>query len=157
MESASKIAMEREAVGDGVAIDEPASMLERLFAAAGVTAMLGGSAIVAAFDPSNAGFFPVCPLYSLTGIACPGCGLTRGFHALFHGDVLAALDYNAMIPAFAILFGAFFVSMFLVAVRGRGLSQRFYAPRLMWVFLVSLAVFGLLRNIPLFPFSVLYP
>jgi hypothetical protein len=157
MESASNIAMEREAVGEQIAIDEPASTLERAFAAAGVTAMLGGSAFVAAFDPSNAGFFPVCPLYSLTGIACPGCGLTRGFHALFHGDVLTALDHNAMIPAFIVLFGSFFLSMFLVAVRGRGLSPRFYAPRLMWVFLVSLAVFGLLRNLPFFPFSVLYP
>ena len=157
MASASNIAMEREGVGEHSAIDETASTLERAFAAAGVTAMLGGSAFVAAFDPSNAGFFPVCPLFALTGIACPGCGLTRGIHALFHGDLLAAIDHNAMIPAFVVLFGAFFLSMLLVAVRGRGLSARFYAPRLMWLFLVSLAAFGILRNIPLFPFSVLYP
>src|SRR5918993_280777 len=87
--------------GDVTASGSP--KLERLFAAAGAAAIMSGSAAVWYFDPKAAGFFPVCPLYSLTGLACPGCGLTRGFHALFHGDVLTALDYNALLPFFAIL------------------------------------------------------
>src|SRR3982750_3221269 len=90
-------------------------MAVRWSAAAGVALMTAGLGTVAYFDPSKANFLPVCPLYSLTGYACPGCGLTRGFHALFHGDVLTALDLNALIPVWAVIFGYAFASMTLLA------------------------------------------
>src|SRR5258708_25977788 len=95
-------------------------LAERLTAAAGVVAMAGGSAAVTYFDPTTAGFFPVCPLYTLTGFACPGCGLTRGFHALFHGDIPTALHFNVLIPVWAAIFGYVFISSVLLAVRGKG-------------------------------------
>ena len=133
------------------------SFAERLFAGGGAAGMLIGAGAVAYFDPTTAGFFPVCPLYSMTGFACPGCGLTRGFHALFHGDLLGALDYNALLPGFALLLGFFFVSMVLTAVRGRALSITLIKPNYLWVFLVLLGVFGVVRNIPVYPFSVLFP
>lgn len=129
----------------------------RLLATAGVAVMAGGSVFVAYFDPTKANFFPVCPLYTLTGLACPGCGLTRGFHALFHGDVLTALDYNALIPLFVLIFGFLFVSMVLVAVRGRGFPKWAYAPKPLFAFFVLLIVFGVLRNLPFYPFTFLYP
>ena len=134
-----------------------ASASTRLFAAGGAVGMLAGAGTVAYFDPTTAGFLPVCPLYSLTGFACPGCGLTRGFHALFHGDVLAALDYNLLLPGFALLVGFFFISLFLIAVRGRGLSIDLLGPKYLWVFLVLLGVFGVVRNIPIYPFTILFP
>src|SRR6187549_1876594 len=92
-------------------------LVERLTAAAGVAGLTVGSAYVAYFDPATFHFFPLCPLFELTGFACPGCGLTRGFHALFHGDMLTALDFNALIPLVTIFLGYIFVSMFLIAVR----------------------------------------
>src|SRR6476646_11756481 len=92
--------------------------VQRLSAAAGVIGMLGGASVVWGFDPTTTHFLPVCPLYALTGFACPGCGMTRAFHALFHGDFLTALDFNALVPVFAVLLGFFFVSLVLYAVRG---------------------------------------
>src|SRR5438445_5956309 len=127
---------------------------ERLTAAAGVVAMAAGSGVVAYFDPTTAGFFPVCPLYSLTGFACPGCGLTRGFHALFHGDVLTALDFNALIPVWAVIFGYVFISSVLLAVRGKGLPMWPTWPRFLWTFMIVLLVFGVIRNLPFYPFTI---
>jgi Protein of unknown function (DUF2752) len=132
-------------------------LAERLSAAAGAAAIGGGSAFVALVDPATHSFFPVCPLYAITGFACPGCGLTRGFHSLFQGDVLTALDFNALIPVWAVIFLYVFVSLTLLAVRGRGLPVQLTAPRFLWTFMIVLLAFGVLRNLPFYPFSVLFP
>ena len=134
-----------------------ASTLTRVISAGGVLAGTAGAFAVAYFDPVNAGFFPACPFYQATGFACPGCGLTRGFHALFHGDVIGALDFNALIPFYFLFFVYLGVSMFLVAARGRGLSFGAFKPWLVYGFIVLFCVFGVVRNLPYYPFSVLFP
>jgi drug/metabolite transporter (DMT)-like permease len=131
--------------------------IQRISAAAGVIAMLGGASVVWAFDPSQTHILPVCPLYALTGFACPGCGLTRGFHALFHGDALTALDFNALIPLWTFVFGYLFLSLTLTALRGHGLPWRWVSPSMLFGFLVLLIGFGVIRNLPYYPFSVLFP
>lgn len=45
---------------------------------------------------------PPCYFYSLTGIPCPGCGLTRSVISLLRGDVLTAMRYNLM-PFFLVV------------------------------------------------------
>ncbi|MGI8812387.1 MAG: DUF2752 domain-containing protein [Pyrinomonadaceae bacterium] len=146
-----------EKTDEQLPISERADHVARSLAAAGVAVCVAGAAAVWYFDPSSSNFFPVCPLYSLTGYACPGCGLTRGFHALFHGDILTALDYNALIPMFAGFLGYLFLSMFLVAVRGRGLTMGKMNGPLLWMVFGLLLVFGVARNIPAYPFSILFP
>ena len=131
--------------------------IERLLAAASATAIISGSAAVWYFDPKTAGFFPVCPLYALTGFACPGCGLTRGFHALFHGDILTALDYNALLPFFAVLIAFALASMITFAIRGSRARVNLLHPNALWVFFVMLMVFGVVRNLPWYPFTILFP
>ncbi|MDQ3061249.1 MAG: DUF2752 domain-containing protein [Acidobacteriota bacterium] len=134
-----------------------ASTVERILAVAGIAAIGAGAFIVGYFNPTTANLFPVCPLYSLTGIHCPGCGLTRGFHALFHGDILTALHFNALLPIYAFVFGFLVVSMFLVAVRGRGLSWKIIPPSAMYGLLILAASFFVLRNLPFYPFNLLAP
>lgn len=133
------------------------STVERVSAGAGVLTTGAGAVIVGYFNPTTAGFFPVCPLYALTGINCPGCGLTRGFHALFHGDILTALHFNALLPIFVFLIGFTVFSMFLIAVRGRGLSWRIFPPSAIYGFMILAAAFFVLRNLPFYPFTLLAP
>ncbi|MFZ1701573.1 MAG: DUF2752 domain-containing protein [Pyrinomonadaceae bacterium] len=136
---------------------EISPVTERLSAAAGAAAMIGGSAFVTFFDPTKASFFPLCPLLTMTGFACPGCGLTRGFHALFHGDIITAIDFNLLIPMWAVIFGWVLVSLTLLAIRGKGLPMWPTYPRVLWGFVIVLFVFGVLRNIPLWPLTILFP
>jgi len=135
----------------------PRPLIERMLAAAGSISMIAGAGAVAYFDPTRANFFPVCPLFALTGFACPGCGLTRGFHALFHGDIITALDFNFLIPVWAVIFGWVTVSLMLLAVHGRGLYMWPTRPSFMSVFMVVLLTFGVLRNIPAWPLTILFP
>jgi hypothetical protein len=133
------------------------STIERFLAGAGILVMGAGAAVVGYFNPTTAGFFPVCPLHALTGLNCPGCGLTRGFHALFHGDILAALHFNALLPLYAFIFFYFTASMFLIVIRGRGLSWRIFPPSALYGFLFVVAAFFILRNLPFYPFTLLAP
>lgn len=130
---------------------------ERIAAAAGLGVVALGSAVVWYFDPTTAGFFPPCPLYKFTGFACPGCGMTRAFHALFNGDIVTALDFNAMLPFVAAFFGYFLLSMFFVAVRGRALTIGKVGLTLIWAMFSLLMIFGVLRNLPWYPFTILFP
>ncbi len=56
-----------------------------------------GIFVVFAFDVN-------CIFKSVFGIPCPGCGLTRGFRALFSGDFIKTESYNILtIPIFLFL------------------------------------------------------
>jgi Protein of unknown function (DUF2752) len=133
------------------------STTERILAGATVTAGIIGAIIIKQNDPVTAGFFPQCPLHAMTGLNCPGCGMTRGVHALLNGDILSALHFNALLPFVLFIGGYFLISLFLVAVRGRGLSLKGLPPFAMWSFLVIGIAFSVLRNIPAYPFSLLSP
>lgn len=52
---------------------------------------------------------PPCPIRRLFGIACPGCGMTRSFEAVAHGDIVKALGYHPLGPPLVV--GALMVVM----------------------------------------------
>ena len=63
--------------------------------------LVGAAAYIAAVDPAAPGaHLPSCPLYELTGLWCPGCGLTRATHAVLRGHLGAAFGYNLFFPLF---------------------------------------------------------
>lgn len=41
---------------------------------------------------------PTCLLRLMTGLPCPGCGLTRSWVHVAHGDLLTAFEYNLFGP-----------------------------------------------------------
>ena len=136
---------------------QAASVTSRILAASGAVVLAGGAAAVAYFDPVKSNFLPVCPLFSMTGFACPGCGLTRGFHSLFTGDIISAIDFNAMIPFWVVIFSWLFISLALTAIRGKGLHLWMARPGFLVAFTVILLGFGVLRNLPMWPLTILFP
>jgi hypothetical protein len=109
------------------------------------------------YDPARSGFYPPCPVYALTGFYCPGCGTARALHQLLHGNVLAALDLNPLLVIGLpfILFVA--VSYAMLWASRRPLPRVFASPLLNSLSLWIIVAYMLLRNIPVYPFTLLAP
>ncbi|MEY8337350.1 DUF2752 domain-containing protein [Lachnospiraceae bacterium 62-35] len=50
------------------------------------------------------GFTIGCPIRYITGFSCPGCGMTRAFWSLFHGNIQAAFSYHPLFFLVPVLF-----------------------------------------------------
>lgn len=111
-----------------------------------IAALLVFGIIYYALDPSQSGVFPRCTFLTLTGYKCPGCGSQRAIHALLHGDVVGAFKYNALL-----LISIPWIALCLYAetqrIRNPRLYTRINAPQLMWIFLATVLLWWLLRNI----------
>jgi Protein of unknown function (DUF2752) len=55
-------------------------------------------AVSAAWRPSELPGVVLCPFRALTGLPCPGCGMTRAFCSIGHGELYRAFVYNALAP-----------------------------------------------------------
>jgi hypothetical protein len=101
-------------------------------------------------DPAVSAFVPPCAIYAMAGWYCTGCGTARAVHALAHGRFLDALHLNALAVIVLPLAAAALIDVRLDVFRRLG-------PRATWLALAVILIFGLIRNIPLFPFVLLAP
>jgi hypothetical protein len=60
----------------------------------GLSAIFATSAL---WRPSDNGII-LCPFRALTGYPCPGCGMTRAFSSIAHGELWRAVRYNPLSP-----------------------------------------------------------
>lgn len=58
-------------------------------------------AMLVMLSPSDDGL-TVCPFALCTGMACPGCGMTRAASHLIRGNVDLAIGYHPLIPMIAL-------------------------------------------------------
>ncbi|MFC9298679.1 DUF2752 domain-containing protein [Streptomyces sp. NPDC057011] len=126
----------------------PASRARRLAAPAlTLAAAVAAFAYVGAVDPNEPGHYPVCPLFRLTGILCPGCGGLRSAHAFAHGDLTTAFGANALAVAGYFVFAGFMALWLVRAFRG-GPAPRFVlrAPS-WWAIGAVTLVFAVVRNL----------
>ncbi|WP_410673457.1 DUF2752 domain-containing protein [Amycolatopsis sp. cmx-4-68] len=111
-------------------------------------------AVVWAGDPTTpGGFLPVCPTKALFGIDCPGCGGMRMAYSLMHGDIPAALHYNAVSFVVVLLFVWSTVGWTVGRLRGRAVNSWLHWRRTPLVFSVVFAVWFVIRNLPFAPFT----
>ena len=130
----------------------------------GVVTILGCGVlyVVANNHPSTYVFFPKCLLHAITGLHCPGCGLTRSVHSLLNGELVQALAYNVLWP----------IVLPLIALSvGRSLWHwawgapprticRPRRPSAKWLpYLAAglILLYAVVRNIPYYPFTLLAP
>lgn len=108
-------------------------------------------------DPSKNQLFPRCAFNALTGYYCPGCGSQRAIHSLLHLNIAGVVGNNFLfLPAvLAIIYH--YIHTFLNKKFNWRLPNIFYMKNTPWVIFGIILLFWLLRNLPVYPFSVLAP
>jgi len=114
-------------------------------------AILGVMVILFFFNPSTSNFYPVCQFHLLTGWNCPGCGATRAFYALLHGNLAVAFRDNALFVLSLSILLIWFARLGIKKIRGEEIHFDL-PPKILWTFLVVAIVFSILRNLPALAF-----
>ena len=89
---------------------------------------------------------PKCLFYQLTHCYCPGCGSTRAYYSLLHGDFGMMMRYNPMLVPFA------FVLVALICFPSLSRDNRVVKS-----ILIVIIAWWILRNLPWYPFTLLAP
>jgi hypothetical protein len=117
----------------------------------------GASCILFLYDPAHWNFYPPCPFHFLTNYYCPGCGSLRALHQLFHGNIMGALDLNPLMVLSLPFLGYSFLSDTIRMLRKDPGPKRYIPAFWIYLFLATVILFWILRNIPYYPFLWLAP
>lgn len=102
--------------------------------------------------------FLSCIVYEWTGFYCPGCGAGRACYSILHGEWYQAFRYN---PLLVILLP--WLTLYLIVWIGDWVWNRknridqIVPFWLAFIVLVIVIAYGVLRNIPMYPFILLQP
>lgn len=107
--------------------------------------------------PNDSPFFPRCVFHALTGLYCPGCGSGRGILRMLRGDVLGGIRQNWFLLIGLPVLALADVNALLSLFGRRPLVDFDRAKGLALILLVAVLAYWILRNIPLFPFTLLAP
>ncbi|MBI4559147.1 MAG: DUF2752 domain-containing protein [Candidatus Hydrogenedentes bacterium] len=109
------------------------------------------------FDPAEYRLFPPCPFHAITGFHCPGCGSLRALHALLRGHLVEAFDFNPLMILFLPILAYMFLSERRESFPNRNARRAFYVLWHGWAVLALIVGYGILRNLPFYPFVLLAP
>ena len=96
-----------------------------------------------------------CPIRTVTGLQCPGCGFSRCVQAISRGDLLEALRQNVLILGSSVLITGYLL-LGLANPNAALLIRRFvqfHHRATTWLIFVSVGGFTLLRNIHGMPWA----
>lgn len=99
-------------------------------------------------DPSVDGSYGSCPFLELTGRPCPGCGGLRAVSALTHGDVVGALNSNALAVALVAVLALAWATWAVRRARGTDARMLLLSDHALVLVLVAAVAFGVIRNTP---------
>jgi hypothetical protein len=103
--------------------------------------------LLTVYDPATTAFFPRCPLYSLTGLRCSGCGSQRALHELLTGHVVSALRTNVLVTLFCPFIAYSMVSHMVRSWIWPRWPRVFLPPRAIYGLICVIIVFGVGRNL----------
>lgn len=98
-------------------------------------------------DPGQLSWAPKCPVHTLTGYDCPGCGSQRAVHALLQGEFREAWNHNALLLVLLPFIAAIGASE-IFRKRNTRLHFILHSPLVGWSLLGVIILWTVIRNIP---------
>lgn len=91
-----------------------------------------------------------CIFYKITGLYCPGCGVTRMLFSLINLDFYQAFRYNPLVFILLILYIIYLIIKIIVKLL---FKKNLKIPQVILnIIIILLILYGILRNIDLFSF-----
>lgn len=90
-----------------------------------------------------------CVFYEITGLYCPGCGITRSILSLIDGNIYQAFRYN---PIIFIDIPLIMITSIIDFIYKDNKKVKKVTNVIYIMLLIITLVFGVLRNIPYFSF-----
>lgn len=99
-----------------------------------------------------------CVFHVITGLYCPGCGAGRACYSILHLQIKDAFCFNPLMTVLLPLIGLY-VTVRAVdwAITGGNHVDRKISVKMLVIILIIVIVYGILRNIPVYPFTLLAP
>lgn len=123
----------------------PRARVKRLALVSAVVTVLG---VLYALFMKLTGFGIPCVFRLVTGLKCPGCGVSRMCLALLELDFKAAFAANPAVFLMIVPGAAVAVSLGVGYIREGTVRPDRFASVTLWVMIAVLVAFGVLRNIP---------
>ncbi len=119
--------------------------------------LLVGSSFLYYHSPEER-YWLVCVIYKISGYYCPGCGAGRACYSILHGRLVQAFRYNPLLcillPWIALYLGACGIQWLLT---GKETISRRIPIEFTYVLLAVVILYGIVRNIEVYPFTLLAP
>ena len=129
----------------------------RLKASAVIVSVMVLFACLWYIEPEKARWLPHCPFHQLTGLHCPGCGTLRCLHRLTHGDLLSACRFNLLVVMVVPFMIYYFAAEIYETLVSRSFKLSCTLTKGSIVIFAVMLIFGIARNIPIYPFTLLAP
>lgn len=101
-----------------------------------------------AFFLVKTGIATPCMIHLITGLYCPGCGVSRMCLSILQGDFYRAFRYNPMLFLILPLLGFYFIRQAVNYIRGVKWQMSNWESIVWKVLVVVLIIFGVVRNLP---------
>lgn len=88
-----------------------------------------------------------CPIYTVTGLKCPGCGVTRMCMALMELDFYGAFRCNPMLFLLLIPLGTVCMGSAVMYVKNGDKKLKSWQNVILYISIVLLVCYGIVRNI----------
>ena len=109
------------------------------------------------WNPSQYNFYPKCPLYSITGMYCPGCGSQRAIHQIINGNIIEGIRFNYLLLLLFLVLLYQSMHFVISKLSKKTFSNILHQPITTELILVLVIVFWIFRNIKIYPFNELAP
>jgi hypothetical protein len=115
------------------------------------------TALLLAFPPEAYPYYPRCVFNLVTGLHCPGCGMTRCVGAALRGDWQQAAAYNVLaLVVFPVLI-VYGLRWSVCWLMGWPTTTRRMPPWAIYTIFGLMLGFWIARNVPAYPFTLLAP